>query len=81
MPAPIIGKYSSLYAHPDAFGIGAEMFLDKADIAERGGHQDIRLRAAANQIPLNLRARAHHVLRWSGFMVHIERIEIRALMK
>ena len=47
-------------------------------IANRGGHENVRLAAALNKVTRDLLAIAHHVLRGGGLVIDIKRVDFCA---
>ena len=57
------------------------MFANEVGIAERRGHQDVGLAAAPHQVARDFLTVAHHVLRGSGFVVHVAGVDVRAVIQ
>ena len=50
-------------------------------IADRGGHQDVGLAAARDEISRDVLVVAHHVLRGCGLVIDVARIDVRAMVE
>jgi hypothetical protein len=69
------------YPHPNAVGIGVEMFADEIKIAKRRSHEDVRPAPALDQVARELLAVAYHVLRRRGFVIHVTGINVCAVVQ
>src|SRR5688572_30054574 len=75
------GKILVAHPHANAARIGGEMVADERGIAERCGHEDVGPAAALNEVARNLLTIADHVLRGSGFVVHVAGVDRRAVIE
>src|SRR5689334_5380830 len=71
-------KISTVHTHSDALGLFLEMPAHKRNIANGGRHQQIRSATTLNEESNHLLPISHHVLRWSRFMVQVERVNMGA---
>ena len=70
-----------VHTNPDAIRVGLEVLLDKSGIADRGGHEHIGLATALNEATHDLLAVTDHPLRRGGFVIDIERVNVRAVVE
>src|ERR1051325_3663711 len=57
------------------------MEIDKPSIANCGGHENVGLTAALDEVPDDVLSITHHVLGWGGLMIDIEGVDVRAVLE
>ena len=67
--------------HPDAGGVGLEVFLNDGEMSKSAGHEEIGLAAPLDEEARDGLAIADHVLGGSGFVIDVARVDVGAVIE
>src|ERR1051325_1050072 len=77
----LLGEVLLGNTHANTRRIAIKVFADQFEVAERGGHEDVRAAAASHQVARDILPAAYHVLGRGRFMIDIQRVDLRAVIQ